>query len=346
VGCAHGYALLAPAGLRPDGTGRIVGGLIGVRFRYSPMQAISSVLCLLSLMSSQQTADRIEKQKALHEPVCLIPMDRQIEVGDLPRAVHRLDWMRRLKPSLPISLVSIPATHDAGTALGRTGQTRCQVLSIPAQLAVGVRGFDIRLRLIGSDLHIYHSEESQKLEFKSVMKAIGDFLHSHPSEFIVMRVKEEWKAMNPSESFEAAFEKTIEPYRSHFYHPSSRTEIPLVAQMRGKILILDNYGKLPDAVDYPNSAMNIQDDYDTSDMAKKFGEIVAQFELARKQTDGRTWVINYTSSCTLAVDQLANARAVNAKFQAHLKGFRGNLGLVLMNFPSVDAVEHILESNF
>jgi 1-phosphatidylinositol phosphodiesterase len=273
-------------------------------------------------------------------------MGQTIDVEDLPKSVYRLDWMRRVKSSLPVSLVSIPATHDAGTALGRTGLTRCQVLTIPAQLAVGVRGFDIRLRLVGSELKIYHSEESQKVDFRSVLQAFASFLAAHPSELLVMRVREESKAIDASESFEAAFSRETSAFKNLIYQPASRTDIPTIGQLRGKVLLLDNYGKLQDAVDYPNPSMNVQDDYDTSDMAKKFAEIVASFEDARKQKDGKVWDVNYTSSCTIQVDQLANARGVNEKVLGYLKGKRGNLGLVLLNFPSVDVVESIIASNF
>ena len=313
-----------------------------------PIHIATSLLCIASSLLGpfQAGVDRTEKQRALHQPVCLIPMGQAIDVADLPQSVLQTDWMRRLRSSLPVSLVSIPATHDAGTALGRTGMTRCQVLTIPAQLAVGVRGFDIRLRLVDSELAIYHSEESQHLRFASVLNAYSEFLKAHPSEFLVMRVREESKAINATESFEAAFDRHISPYRELVYRARSRTEVPTIKQLRGKILILDNYGKLPDAVDYPNSTMNVQDDYDTSDMAKKYQEIIANFEDAHGRRDGATWDVNYTSSCTFTVDQLANARAVNARVPDYLQGKHGHLGLVLLNFPSVDVIDRIIKSNF
>jgi len=296
-------------------------------------------------VSSRQVSDS-EKVLALSRPVCLIPMGQTIDADDIPASMRRLDWMSKLDPSKPVSLVSIPATHDAGTALGRTGMTRCQVMTIPAQLAVGVRGFDVRLRLVGSNLGVYHGEELQHLQFADVLQAFADLLLNHKSEFLVVRIREEAKAINPSESFEQAFERYLKPFSRLVYKPKSRTDIPTVGQLRGKILLLDNYGKLPDAIDYPNPTMAVQDDYDTNDMDKKVREIVASFDQARARKDGSLWDVNYTSSCTLAVDQLANAKAVNEKVLAYLKTARGNLGLVLMNFPSVTAIHRIIASNF
>ena len=300
----------------------------------------------LLTMHTVETDDLAQKQRALHESVSWIPNNQQIDRSELPKDCLRLDWMKRISSDLPVSMVSIPATHDAGTALGNFGSTRCQILNIPAQLAVGVRGFDIRLRLVGSDLGVYHSEESQKLKFDAVMGAFKSFLHDHPSELIIMRVREEAKAIRPNGTFADAFLHHIAPYKNLFYVAASRTEIPNVGQLRGKILILDNYGKLPNAVDYPNSSMRVQDDYDTDDMDKKYQEIVASFDAATQRKDGSIWDVNYTSSCTLKVDQLANAKAVNDKVRTYLKGKHGPLGLVLFNFPSVDVIDSVIQSNF
>ena len=101
------------------------------------------------------------------------------------------------------------------------------------------------------------------------------------------------------------------------------------------IVPLDNYGKLPDAIVFfiSNPTMSVQDDYDTSDMNKKGDEIITKFEDALGRKTGETWDINYTSSSTAQVDQLANAKAVNLKVQEYLKGKKGHLGLILMNFP-------------
>ena len=305
-----------------------------------------TLLGSLSPMQATETFNLSQKHQALHESVSLIPKGQLIDRSELPKDCLRLDWMKGVSSDLPVSMVSIPATHDAGTALGTFGWSRCQVLNIPAQLAVGVRGFDVRLRLVKSDLDIYHSQEDQKLKFDSILKSFKSFLHDHPSELIVMRIREEAKAIRPDGTFEAAFERHIEPYRNLFYPAGSRTEIPTVGQLRGKILILDNYGKLPAAIDYPNATMRVQDDYDIDDMDKKYQEIVDSFESAVSRKEGAVWDVNYTSSCSAKVDQLANAKGVNDRVRSYLKGKHGPLGLVLFNFPSVDVIDSVIQSNF
>jgi len=305
--------------------------------------------CLLtSALALSQAPSGKDKDDALHQAVCTLPYGERIGLPDIPSRLVTWDWMARLPDGSPLSLLSIPATHDAGTALGVTGWTRCQVLTIPAQLGLGLRGFDIRLRQVNGVLGVYHGEESQQLSFQSVMQAFAGFLTAHPKEFIVMRVREESSAVNPTQPFEAAFARQTQTaqFGKLIYHASSRTEIPTVGQVRGKIVLLDNYGKLPDAIDYPNPTMSVQDDYDTSDMDKKVKEILAKFEEALGRKTGEIWDVNYTSSSTAQVDQLANAKAVNLKVRDYLSGKKGHLGLVLMNFPGVDAIRSIIDSNF
>jgi len=300
------------------------------------------------LLATHQTATLQDKQKALTQPVCVLPYGQIIGLEELPKRAIAPAWMGRLKDETPVSLVSIPATHDAGTGLAKTGWTRCQVLNIPAQLAVGFRGFDVRLRLVDDQLGVYHNEESQQLTFQAVMDAFASYLAVHPKEFIVMRIREESQALNSTKTFEGAFEDVMNSsqYGPLFYHAKSRTEIPTVGRLRGKIFLLDNYGKLPDAVDYPNTSMSVQDDYDTSDMEKKYGEIIAKFQDALGAKAGDVWDVNYTSSSTMPVDQLANAKAVNAKVAQFLKGRKGHLGLVFTNFAGVDEIRSIYQSNF
>ncbi len=293
------------------------------------------------------TPDQI--RLALNNSICVLPVGQTIDVGQLPPGVGEpLNWMAELSSSLPISRVSIPATHDAGTALGTFGWSRCQILTIPAQLRVGIRGFDIRLRLVGDDLKIYHSQESQKLEFDSVMESFRSFLKAHPSEFLVMRVRQEADPISATESFESAFAKVRNSpnYRSLFYRAKQRTEIPTVGKLRGKILVLDNYGKLPDSVDYPNPTMSVQDDYDTSDMDHKFQEIGENFDAADHAPDGSVWYVNYTSSCNAQVDQLLNAVRINPRVEATLRTPHRHLGLLLMNFPGLAVIHEIVASNF
>lgn len=315
----------------------------------SPRSFFFPLLCsVASFTAGAHTLSKDVKQAALHKAVSVLPYGQTIGVEDLPSGIEALSsWMSKLDNAKPISLVSIPATHDAGTALGRYGWSRCQILNVPAQLKVGVRGFDIRLRLVEDTFKIYHGNEYQRLEFMTVMTAFQDFLSKHPTEFLVMRVREEKKADRPKSSFENAF---VDMMKTHgfeklFYKANSRTEIPKVGQVRGKIVLIDNYGKLPDCIDYPNPTMSVQDDYDINDMRKKYNEIVQKFEDALAEKSGATWHINYTSSCSALVDQISSAKANNAKVEEYLKGKKGNLGLVLMNFPSLDVIRSIVESN-
>jgi len=297
-------------------------------------------------ISQQAPQDRTA---AMKNPICVLPIGQTIDVKDLPGDLSEpKNWMGEIDSRKLVTQISIPATHDAGTALGTFGWSRCQVFTIPAQLALGIRGFDIRLRLVNDVLSIYHGEESQRLKFEPILEAFRKFLSVHPSEFLVMRVREESSAIRSTQTFEAAFETAVNScgFRRMFFHSKGRTDLPSVRSLRGKVLILDNYGKLPNAVDYPNPTMVVQDDYDQSDMEQKYEEIISNFTASVLSTNKSVWYVNYTSSCNLQVDQLLNAVRINPRVEAYLRDRKGHLGLVFMNFPGIDVIQEIISSNF
>jgi 1-phosphatidylinositol phosphodiesterase len=277
-----------------------------------------------------------------------MPYGQTIGASDIPKKLRFENWLAKLPDHEPLSWISIPGTHDCGTALGATGDTRCQSLTIPAQLVMGVRAFDLRLRLVKNVLGVYHHQESQKLSFQAVASSFHNFLAAHPHEFLVVRVRKEWDSQNSTTEFEDAFTNEVGSagLAKMIYHANSRTEIPNVSDVRGKVVLLDNYGKLPNAIEYANPTMAIQDDYDTSDMENKYREITEAVNLARAAKDSNAWHINYTSSSTPTVDQLANAQAVNPRVTAYLKGIHGHIGTIFMNFPGFSEIAEIIGSNF
>lgn len=108
--------------------------------------------------------------------------------------------MRELDDDASITTLTIPGSHDAGTAYGCKNPiarmyARCQYWNIESQLMMGIRFLDIRLKADYQDqkLKVYHGPCDQQLEFDQVLATVGLFLEINPSEFIVMRITEEGK---------------------------------------------------------------------------------------------------------------------------------------------------------
>ncbi|MBO4534753.1 MAG: hypothetical protein J5755_02320, partial [Clostridia bacterium] len=77
-------------------------------------------------------------------------------------------WMNDLSSGTLLSDISMPGSHDSGAL--RSGGiyefSNCQDLTIPKQLASGVRFLDIRLGFKKGKLAVYHGPLYQKLFFE------------------------------------------------------------------------------------------------------------------------------------------------------------------------------------
>ncbi|KAL2891570.1 1-phosphatidylinositol phosphodiesterase [Ceratocystis lukuohia] len=160
------------------------------------------------------------------------------------------EWMSGLPDAANISSLSLPGTHDTMTFSIPDEQLQCQNHNLTTQLTAGVRYIDARTRLQGDQLGIYHSYQSTGHTFAEVMTIVFDFLDAHPSEAIVVRIKEEGPRLgNGTKSFEEAFNALrldspdLAPrFEKHLYmKPNPQAPLPTLGEMRGKILILQEF---------------------------------------------------------------------------------------------------------
>ncbi|WP_261569691.1 phosphatidylinositol-specific phospholipase C [Frankia gtarii] len=206
------------------------------------------------------------------------------------------DWMYYLPDGNSIGRVSIPGTHESCARYGKGNIfVPCQTLDVADQLDRGCRFLDIRCRVVGSgsdmSFAIHHGAYYQNIMFGDVQQKCADFLYSHPSEFILMRVKQEY-SHESDEDFREIFNNRY--LRSYYYTDSS---IPTVGQARGKIVLLGDVAGLG-GINYGGSNLVIQDDYSQDDPNVKFDEIWAQANASvvyRQPGDDRLYV-NYVSA--------------------------------------------------
>ena len=77
--------------------------------------------------------------------------------------------------------------------------------AIRSYYEIGVRYLDIRCRHFHNTFEIHHGSIYQKINFDQVLEQCFTFLNNHPSETIIMSVKEEYNPEGNSRSFEATF---------------------------------------------------------------------------------------------------------------------------------------------
>ncbi|MCP3759436.1 phosphatidylinositol-specific phospholipase C [Streptomyces sp. TBY4] len=252
--------------------------------------------------------------------------------GAAAGALSTQDWMSGLADSTPLQRMTIPGTHDSGATRGGL-YVACQNTSITAQLDSGIRFLDVRCRVTGGSFAIHHGAYYQNLMFGDVLAACWNFLAAHPSETVLMRLKQEY-----SEESDAAFRAVFDDYlNNRGWAPLFRIEnaLPLLGKVRGKVLLLPDNGGLPGGLRYGDgNVFDIQDDYMAEPFAKR-GRIENHFRKAVQQP-GKLFM-NYTSTAA-ALPPRWNSDRLNPQVHAFVDGSeltgRTGLGIVPMDFPN------------
>lgn len=168
------------------------------------------------------------------------------------------NWMSRLDDSAPLSLLTIPGSHDAATGCGFTGKYSdlaekfgtTQTLTLAEQWTAGVRAFDLRPAVAedegGSELHIYHGKMKTKASFEYALTLLIDSVIANPSEFAVVIMQherggdgnnEKWVPMMKALMNKEKIKRNIAEYSPWL----------TVKDLRGKVLVLsrDSYADVP-----------------------------------------------------------------------------------------------------
>ncbi|GAA0301623.1 phosphatidylinositol-specific phospholipase C [Streptomyces polychromogenes] len=254
--------------------------------------------------------------------------------GAAGRTLGTQDWMAGLGDSTPLQRMTIPGTHDSGARQGGL-YVACQNTSIAEQLDSGIRFLDVRCRVTGGSFAIHHAAFFQNLMFGDVLVACAAFLAAHPSETVLMRVKQEY-----STESDATFRAVFDDYLDHRgWRPLFRIAdtLPALGQARGKVVLLADNAGLPGLRYGDGSVFDIQDDYNTEPFAKR-GRIEDQFRKAVAQP-GKLFV-NYTSTAAYMPPRW-NSDRLNPQVHAFVDGAelsgRTGLGIVPMDFPNTRA---------
>ncbi|SEP86863.1 phosphatidylinositol-specific phospholipase C domain-containing protein [Neolewinella agarilytica] len=239
---------------------------------------------------------------------------------------NRSNWMAKLKDDLSIKDITIPGTHDSGADYGCPDPAfnkygKCQDWSIDKQLKQGVRYLDIRLNIEDGKLQNYHGRCDQREDFGSILKTITSFLAANPSEGILMRVKRE---DDEESGYKDRWDQYVAANASYFY---KGTSIPTVAQLRGKIMVLDNVGDLADykwnSMNVPGGGYKITDDNTINDRyVKQFNRMVACNNLGSRRS--KIWIIAFNGN---ALDW--NSLPEGASWGEEVGNFFSNVGNIL-----------------
>lgn len=205
-----------------------------------------------------------------------------------------------------VSELSIPGTHESAALYEPVpGSAKCQSLTLAQQLAAGVRYFDVRCRHVEDAFAIFHGPVDQLQTFDDVLATMTEFLDTHPTETVLMSVKEESEPISVTRSFEDTFATYVERDRDRWYLADT---VPTLGDARGKIVLVRRFpadatplglDAAPWADDttftVDNAArMRVQDRYRVPEPDPKWMAITALLDEAAT-ADAGTLFLNYTS---------------------------------------------------
>ncbi|WP_293743705.1 phosphatidylinositol-specific phospholipase C [uncultured Pedobacter sp.] len=271
------------------------------------------------------------------------------------------NWMSLLADQNSIALISIPGTHDSGATIEPvSGTAKCQNLSITDQLNAGVRYLDIRCRHIDNAFAIHHGAIYQNLNFNDVLNACINFLNSHPTEAIIMSVKEEHTPSNNSRSFEQTFDSYVQQNPGKW---DLGNNIPTLGSIRGKIRLLRRFsGSSPKGIDATvwadnttfeiNNAANlkVQDFYNVNDVNTKWTKVETVLNEAKNDAANRLY-LNYASGYKAGIFSIPSITTVSNFINPKITTFfanntHGKFGIVALDFIDSGRSQSIVNTNF
>ena len=282
--------------------------------------------------------------------------------------------MAHLPDSMPVCRVSIPGTHDSGTAGVRMPMrhyARTQSMDLAGQWDVGIRFFDLRPRLDGNELKIYHGPANCHITFEEALAILKEKLEQNPSEFCIIMT-------NCAGGGQKAVDMTIEQIRNTIPPGMLAVFDPdmTVADIRGRMLFMHR-NEPSDGRDIPGTVIRgwpgngiIQQARLVSSEGKS-GTLWAQdyFTLGDKDRDvylkGKwsmmehllsdfeqasegVWCINHASGYTgtgVSTSIKKNAQTTNARLLEYLDTHMNPIGIVPMDFPQQELIDAIIFLN-
>jgi 1-phosphatidylinositol phosphodiesterase len=272
-------------------------------------------------------------------------------------------WMGQVEDSRSLTNMTIPGSHDSGALYSVADLAgKCQDLTIAEQLVAGVRYLDVRLQASNNALYVVHGFINEGLSFESLLKSVVSFLGSHPSESVLLSVKEEAKPSFSSKSFDTLLSEAVTSYGDYFLSdrrlPSSlgnaRGKMVLLSRYSGNSLGIDCYGdnEWGDPINATSSntfdlslgqAIHVQDHYKLKDADTKWNEATEalSYAVAHPAVLTLNFYTGYLVSGFPPSYAPSIAKTINPKIVSSLPKARN--GVIILDFVTTNLVASVLE---
>jgi len=268
------------------------------------------------------------------------------------------DWMSLLTDDMPAWRVSIPGTHDSGTAGVRfptRHYARTQTMTLAEQWNAGIRFFDLRPRPNGNRLLIYHGPANCHLTFTEALNTIIEKLKANPSEFCIVMTNLAGGDSGTMELVDSEIRNTVPTEMLAALEPDMR-----VGTLRGRILFIHRSGKATGTIKAGDWIVDSSTNYriplywqdyfcgSNNYLEHKWYLMETALEFfATISYD--SWCINHASGYTgngISTNIKRNASTTNARLLNYLQSNPTPTGIIPMDFPSQELISAIIACNF
>ncbi|HSC68277.1 MAG TPA: phosphatidylinositol-specific phospholipase C domain-containing protein [Cellvibrio sp.] len=176
---------------------------------------------------------------------------RHLSVIILPKVDPR-NWMARLPDDYTINQLTVPGSHDTGTAAitGRADNSVarariCQGLSISQQLNIGIRFLDIRVNKSRNFEIMHEGTPTATWFWDDCLIPVMTFLNENPNETVLLCVKDEHGSTNEFHD-DILQMLAAAPYQYIKSRVCTSHVPPKLGDLRGKLVLLRRYWIDPD----------------------------------------------------------------------------------------------------
>ncbi len=263
-------------------------------------------------------------------------------------------WMSAINSDLLLSQVSIPGTHDTMALYEPVaGTAKCQNLNLTDQLNAGVRFLDIRCRHFNNAFAIHHGSVYQNANFDDVLNAVTAFLNAHPSEAVIMSIKEEHTASGNTRTFEQTFDAYVSSNPGKW---NLGTSIPTMGAARGKITLFRRFAggargidasSWPDNTTFTSGSLRVQDSYKVGDTNTKWNQVNGLLGEAYSGSQS-TLYVNFSSGVysIIGIPNIPTvSNAINPKISSFFANASGRYGILAMDFADTARTAQVYNSN-
>ena len=210
-------------------------------------------------------------------------------------------WMQHINDRRIIGRLSIPGTHDAGSASlpesPVTGTAQTQNMPVAEQLLDGIRAFDIRLK---QDMRFGHTMTCRE-GLKETLRDIDSFLTRNPSEFVVLIIGSDESGARWEKQMADSLKNILWPYRHRIAEQFSA--VTPLQQARGKILVIRRQEDCPvgkllrftDNAVFTDNGFRVEDIYREHKTYRKAKIVAQHLREAYENDDPTLWYITFNT---------------------------------------------------